>query len=363
VGEGHTIAAGKEELYAMVRGNFDAFLADRKPDQPFCYWFGPTLVHRKWIQGSGKKLWGIDPDALRGKLPAFLPDVPEVREDFADYLGEVAAFDAGLGVLLRQLEAIGEMDNTLIVVSGDHGAPGFPRGKCNLYDFGVRVPLVVRFGAATGNRVVNDFINLMDLAPTFLEAGGVTPPEVMTGRSFFGAILSETSGWVDPQRNWVITGRERHVGSAREGNLPYPQRALRTEDYLYIINFKPDRWPMGNPYHLEKNETPSYESLRENTRVTYQDIDAGPTKAWLITHGGEPQWQKYYDYAFAKRPYEELYVLAKDPDQINNVAGRPQYAAIRKKLKDQLLSELKRTGDPRVTGDGSTFDKPPYTGQ
>lgn len=363
VGQGQSLAAAKEELYAMVRGNFDAFLADRKPDQPFCYWFGPTLVHRKWIQGSGKKLWGVDPDALRGKLPAFLPDVPEIREDFADYLGEVQAFDAGLGVLLQRLEAIGEMDNTLIVVSGDHGAPGFPRGKCNLYDFGVRVPLVVRLGPARGQRVIEDFINLMDLAPTFLEAGGVTPPEVMTGRSFFAAIRSDASGWVDPQRNWVITGRERHVSSAREGNLPYPQRALRTQDYLYIINFKPNRWPMGNPYHLEADQPPSYEALTQNTRVTYRDIDAGPTKAWLVTHGREPRWQKYYDYAFAKRPYEELYILAQDPDQINNVAELPQYGDIRRKLKAQLLAELKRTGDPRVTGDGSTFDKPPYAGK
>ncbi len=128
VAEGVAIDMAKQMLYDEVLKNFDTFLAARQQEpvkKPFCYWFGPTNVHRKWVQGSGKKLWGIEPDSLRGKLPPFLPDVPEVREDLADYLGEVQAFDTALGLLLKRLEAIGELDNTLVVVSGDHGPPGF----------------------------------------------------------------------------------------------------------------------------------------------------------------------------------------------------------------------------------------------
>jgi N-sulfoglucosamine sulfohydrolase len=167
------IDAAKQELYAKVRGNFDDFLKDRREGEPFCYWFGPTNCHRKWIAGSGKKLWGIDPDGLEGKLPPFLPDVPVIREDVADYLGEVQAFDAMLGVLLARLEETGELENTIVVVSGDHGMPGMPRGKCNLYDFGVGVSLAVRWGAKVpAGRVVDDFVCLPDLAPTFLEAAG-----------------------------------------------------------------------------------------------------------------------------------------------------------------------------------------------
>jgi N-sulfoglucosamine sulfohydrolase len=138
--------AAKQTLYDEVRGNFRDFLTDRKPDQPFCCWFGPTNCHRKWVKGSGKDLWGMDPKALQGKMPPFLPDNEIVRQDFCDYLGEVQAFDAGVGVLMEELERLGELDNTLIVVSGDHGIPGFPRGKCNLYDFGVHVALAVRWG-------------------------------------------------------------------------------------------------------------------------------------------------------------------------------------------------------------------------
>ncbi len=139
--------ATRQDLLDEVRGNFTDFLADRQAGQPFCYWFGPTNCHRKWVRGSGQALWGLNPDDLRGKMPPFLPDNEVIREDFCDYLGEVQAFDAAVGVLLEELEQRGELEKTLVVISGDHGIPGFPRGKCNLYDFGVQVALAVRSGA------------------------------------------------------------------------------------------------------------------------------------------------------------------------------------------------------------------------
>lgn len=362
VADGMTVQAAKQVLYDEVRGNFEAFLADRKPGQPFCYWFGPTNTHRKWTKGSGKALWGIDPDGLKGKMPEFLPDVPEIREDMADYLGEAQAFDAGLGVLLAKLEAMGELDNTLVVVSGDHGIPGFPRGKCNLYDFGTGVALAVRWGGIKGGRVVEDFVNLMDLAPTFLEAGGVKPPEVMTGRSLVGVLKSDRSGQVDPKRTWVVTGRERHVAAARDGFLPYPQRAIRVKDYLYILNFKPDRWPMGDPYNLQGADAPSAEALTEDTMVTFMDMDSSPTKAWLVGQRNNPQWKWHYDLAFGPRPREELYHLKVDPHEVRNVASDPKYSKIREELNAKLMAELTRTGDPRVVAPDCPYEKPPFAG-
>jgi len=124
---GQDIDQAKQQLFNEVTKNFDNFLADRKAGQPFCFWFGPTNVHRMWVKGSGKKLWGLEPDELQGKMPGFLPDAPEVREDLADYFGEAMAFDEALGLLVNKLEEIGELDNTIIVVSGDHGAPRIPR--------------------------------------------------------------------------------------------------------------------------------------------------------------------------------------------------------------------------------------------
>ena len=360
VAQGMDVEAAKQVLLEEVAGNFQAFLDANPEGKPFCYWFGPTLVHRKWTKGSGKKYWDINPDDLEGKLPSFLPDVHTVREDFADYLGEVQAFDAGLGVLLEMLRETGQLETTIVVVSGDHGAPGFPGGKCNLYDFGVRVPLLVSMPGQKKSRIVDDLVNLMDLAPTFLEMGGVDIPDVMTGRSLLPVLESRKSGQVDPGRTWVITGRERHVARARDGQLPYPQRALRTTEHLYIINFKPDRWPMGNPYNLGPDMMPDTSTLENNTFVTFGDLDGSPTKAWIVEHRNDEKYRGYYEYAFNKRPGEELYVLADDPDQVQNVAGEPDYAEIQGRLRQQLLEELKSLKDPRVLGDGSTFDKPPF---
>lgn len=357
---GKTIDEAKQVLLDEVRRNFEAFLDANQQDKPFCYWFGPTNTHRKWTMGSGEELWGIDPDELQGKIPPFLPDVDTVREDFADYLGEVVAFDAGLGVLIEMLEEIGELDNTLIVVSGDHGIPGFTNGKCNLYDFGTNVALMARWqGVINKNRVVDDFVNLMDLAPTFLEVGGVDIPEVMTGKSLLEIFKSNKNGQVESDRDFVVTGRERHVAKIREGNVPYPQRAIRTRDYLYIINFKPERWPMGNSGKLEEGEI-EFDELANNTFAAFGDYDASPTKAWIIKNRKQSDNDIYYQFAFGKRPKEELFEIKNDPFQIKNLADNPDYAEIKNELNQKLMDVLRSTGDPRVIGDGETFEKMPY---
>jgi arylsulfatase A-like enzyme len=363
IGEGQLLDAAREKIYAQVKGNFEAFLADRKPGQPWLYWFGPTTTHRRWIKGSGKKLWGIEPDSLKGKLPPFLPDAPEVREDVADYLGEVQAYDAYIGLLLKKLEETGEMDNTLIVVSGDHGMPGVTNGKCNLYDFGTGVALVARWpnGIKGRGRVVDDLVSLPDLAPTFLEAAGVPIPAGVNARSLMNVLRASKNGRVDANRNWVISGRERHVAFANADNLPYPQRALRTTEFLYVRNFAPDRWPLGIPVAVTESSAPTQEDLESNTYAAFADMDASPTKAWLVLHRNDPQWRRFYDIAFAKRPGEELYDLRQDPYQMKNVAADPAYAKEKSKLAAQLLKILSEAGDPRVTGDGMTFERPPFT--
>jgi uncharacterized sulfatase len=214
--------------------------------------------------------------------------------------------------------------------------------------------------------LVDDFVCLPDLAPTFLEVGGAKVPEGLYGKSVLPILQSDKAGQVNPERTWVITGRERHVAAAREDRLPYPMRALRTKDFVYVRNFAPDRWPMGSPgaateYSDLPGELPPLRTLESNTFAAFADMDASPTKAWLIQHSKDPKWKWHYDFAFGKRPAEELYDLAKDPDQTHNVATDPAYAAQKQALAEQLLSRLKSAADPRVTGDGKTFDQPPFT--
>jgi arylsulfatase A-like enzyme len=285
-----------------------------------------------------------------------------VREDLADYLGEAQAVDAAIGLLVDEVRKLGELDNTLIVISGDHGIPGFPHGKCNLYDFGTGVCLAIAGPSVRGGRVVDDFVNMTDLAPTFLETGGVAVPEVMTGRSLWPVLKSDRQGLVEPQRTFVVTGRERHVEMARAGHLPYPQRAIRTADYRLIINFKPDRYPMGDPYNLDGPNPPTAEELTEITFVTFPDDDASPTKAWLVGQRNTPQWKPLFDLAYGKRPREELYDLKKDPHQVHNVAAAPAYSQVLAGLEKRLMDELQRTGDPRLVDDGRYFETPPLAG-
>jgi arylsulfatase A-like enzyme len=362
VDKGATFEAAREKILAGVRENFQEMLAAKPKDKPFAYWFGPTNTHRSWVRGSGKKLWNLDPDSLQGRLPAFLPDVPIVREDLADYFGEVQALDAALGALLEELDRSGERENTLIAVSGDHGAPGFPHGKCNLYGFGTGVSLIIAGAGVKGGRVVEDLVSLPDLAPTFLEAGGVKPPPAMTGRSLWNVLNSNQQGLVDATRTWVVAGRERHVEVARPDYSPYPQRALRTLDHLLIVNFRPDRWPLGNHYRLDEATEPSFADLAKTTFLTIADDDAGPTKAWFIGARKSPEWAALFDKFYGQRPKFELYDLRADPDEMRNVADDASYAPTLKEMTDRLFTILRETGDPRMVEDGKFFETPPLAG-
>jgi N-sulfoglucosamine sulfohydrolase len=168
---------------------------------------------------------------------------------------------------------------------------------------------------------------------------------------------------VDPRRTAVFIGRERHVEDARADFMPYPQRAIRTHDFLYIINFKPDRWPLGDPYRLNGDNPPTTAELTEETRVTLSDEDAGPAKAWLVGMRNDPQWKPHFESAYGKRPREELYDLKADPHQTKNVAADPAYTKTRAALEQQLLAELRRTEDPRLIDDGRFFETPPLSGR
>ncbi len=340
----------KQELLGQVRNNFQSFLEAGNAGQPFCWYFSPTNPHRAWQWESAQPQWGVNPDDLKGKMPAFMPDVPTIRQDMADYLGECMAFDAQIGIIVDELKKRGLYENTILVISGDHGAPGFPRGKCNLYNFGTQVPLLIHWpkGIVNAGRRIDNPTSTIDLAPTFLEAVGLPVHAQMDGQSLYPILRNpDAKGLTDLGNTYILTGRERHHFAGREGNLPYPSRAIRSHDYLYIKNFKPDRWPVY-PLPLRQGD------------ATDGDIDGGPTKAWFAENQKNPEFAEMVDLAFGLRPAEELYDLNKDPDQIHNLADSPEHQAIKKRLSDRLMKELQEKGDPRVVGEGDGFDRPPY---
>ncbi len=277
-----------------------------------------------------------------------------VRSDIADYYYEVQRFDKLVGEAIESLEEIGELDNTLIVMTSDNGMP-FPRCKSNLYDSGTRMPLAIRWGAQVkSGRVVDDFVSFTDFAPTFLEAAGVNMPDNTTGRSLLGILTSDRAGQVDPARTYTLTGKERHCPAQEAPNMGgYPCRALRNGQYLYIRNFAPDRWPAGTPYWRQAAFPGSW----------LGDCDNGPTKTYMVDNKDrDAEYQRLYDLAFGKRGAEELYDLRRDPDQLLNVIDDPAYAAARTQLATRLAQLLADTGDPRVVGGGEQFDEYPYLG-
>ena len=343
------------ETLAHPRLEMQKVLADDS-GRPFFFVYGSINVHRPFTPDSGRKLWGIKPNRLKGLIPKFLPDVDDVRRDFSDYLGEVMAADAMLGVMLDELEKAGELDNTLVIVSGDHGIPGVPRGKTNCYDLATRVPLMVRWpGGIQAGRRVDDFVSLMDIGPTLLELAGVKEPPPMDGRSFLSQLTARKSGWIDPNRNTVIIGRELHFHSARDGNLPYPMRAIRTPEHLYVRNFKPDRWPMGAPYNLDNADaTRDYKRLED---APFRDLDASLTKSWLLKNRGNSLGQSAYQLTLGKRPAEEFFAVDKDADQLRNLAQSPRHAKAKAQLATRLMKVLKDSNDPRLR---DAFDGPPW---
>jgi arylsulfatase A-like enzyme len=333
-------------------GGLEEFLAGKPENTPFCFWLGSSDPHRGYDEGSGARS-GMDLEKI--KLFEHFPDDPVVRSDVADYYFEVQRFDSDVADALRMLEEAGELENTIVVVTGDHGMP-FPRCKANLYDSGARVPLAVRWGSGIRHpgRIIDDFISLTDLAPTFLILAGVDAPEVMTGRSMIPLLESEKTGIIEPEiRSHVLHGKERHVPCQEESMGGYPCRAIRNHDFLYIRNFKPEWWPAGTPNYLK-------------AAVPYcwlGDCDNGPTKTYMVDNKDKDENHGHlWDLSFGKRPAEELYDCRKDPSQLVNLADDPEHAEVKESLSAQLMEQLELTGDPRVSGAGDEFEQHPYYG-
>ena len=229
--------------------NFRDFLSARSDDEPFFFWYGSREPHVPFEVGAGLKS-GKDPKEVL--VPAFLPDHEPVRTSLLDYAYEIDWFDSHLVKMIEILRERGELHNTIIIVTSDNGMQ-FPYAIANCYEYGIHVPLAVSWPKKIKKgRFVEDIVNLTDLAPTILELTNTKPGQMlpMSATSLADILLSDRSGIVDPSRDATYAARERH-SSARWMNLGYPQRAIRTHEFLYIRNYYPERWPAGAPQLLD----------------------------------------------------------------------------------------------------------------
>jgi N-sulfoglucosamine sulfohydrolase len=320
-------------------GNFARFLDERPDDAPFCFWYGAHEPHRHYEEGSGVRAGRRTEDVTP---PAYLPDEEIVRSDLLDYTLEVEWFDEHLGRILAQLEEAGELADTLVVVTSDNGMP-FPRVKGQMYEHDFNMPFAAMWrGAVKGGRVVTDFVSFRDIGPTFLEAAGLAPHEDMTGASFLNVLTSNEAGRVDPSREHVLMGRERH-DLGREGDLGYPVRVIRTDEWLYARNYEPERWPAGNP------------------ETGYTNMDSSPTRSLIIEQHDAGE-DTYWALAVGKRPAEEMYRVEEDPECMRNLAADPACAAVKDGLRERMEAELTAQGDPRLNGNAAVFDTYEYVG-
>lgn len=320
-------------LWSDYTPNFKIFLNQLEEGQPFFFWVGIQEPHVPWPEGFGIEM-GIDTSKIR--IPEFLPDIHETRMDISDYMGEIMWAEKYIKEMVQILEDKGLKNNTLIVTTSDNGIP-IPRSKATLYDYGVRIPLVMSWADKIhSGRIVDNPVSLIDMAPTFLDLARIEIPEEMTGRSLKNIILSEQSGTVKNERDFVVSAIERHV-FCRAQRQGYPRRAIHTEDYTYIINFESSWWPCGDPDILDKNGNPRF-----------GDCDPGRAKSFLIQNQENAEFKAFYELCFGKIEGEQLFSKKDDPDMIKNLAYDHEFSDIKEELKAKLENYLKNTSDPRI---------------
>ena len=320
--------------------NFKDFMNEKPEDTPFFFWYGGWEPHRSYQYASGAELGGKNIADI-DKVPDFWPDVDSVRNDMMDYAFELEYFDKHLGQIIKVLEEKGELDNTIIVVTSDNGMP-FPRIKSNAYEMSNHLPLAIMWpkGIKNKGRVINDYVNFIDLAPTFLELAGIDEDssgmKSITGKSLTNILFSKKEGQIEESRNYALIGKERNdVG--RPNDTGYPIRGIVQDSFLYVINFETSRWPSGNP------------------ECGYLGTDGSPTKTVCLNTLNTKD-QKYWELSFGKREGEEMFNIKTDPMCMVNISEDPAYNTAKDNLKNKLLQMLKEQGDIRMEGKGSYFD-------
>ncbi len=304
----------KAEAIQDIPDIFSGIL-DKVPEaQSFFLYFGFSQPHRKW----GDDHEGIDPAKLQ--LPPDWPDLPEVRLDYARYLAEVRDLDTGFGHLMQVLDDRGLSQNTLVIFMGDNGE-ALLRGKGTLYQRGINVPLLIRWPEKIEAGVVSEsLISGVDLAPTILDAAGLSPAPGMTGVSFQPLLLGQPM----EERIGVYAERGWHWGPITRTDGFDLSRSITTKNYHFIYNALPDR--SYTPVDMASNN------------IAWEAIKKAATSGSLP----EPHQHLYFR---NPRPLFELYDLKRDPFQLNNLAGKGRLESTENELREKLDRWMIREGD------------------
>ncbi len=298
----------------------DKFLKTRHTERPLFLEVNTADTHQPWLDNNHY-------DVSTLTVPPHLIDTKETRDALAEYYTSVETLDANIGKIMRSLDKNGYRDNTLLIYTSDHG-PNFPFAKWCLYDEGIRVPFIARWpGVIEPNTTTDAMISLADIVPTVIEAAGGTPPEDIDGQSFKD----------------VFTGRKKEhrqaVFASHTGNhnrYPNwkanwsPARTIRTRTHQYILNLNPDYEFVCHITGCKPDRQPSAYHPYWDSWTALAETD-GAAKARVAQ--------------FRHRPQHELYDLAKDPFETENVANRPENAELLKSLQARLAAWRAKQGD------------------
>lgn len=298
-------------------------LANRPEDRPFFAWFASYDAHRDWQIDDGNHIY--DPAEI--EVPPFLYDGPMTRQDLADYYHEVTRTDTTMGKLVAELKRQGIEDNTYIIYMADNGRP-FPRCKARLYDSGIKTPFLMACPGKIEPAVSESLISSIDVGPTVLDLAGVEKNKMMQGVSLV-PVLENPSATV---RDIAFAEQNWHVFQAH-------QRAVRTGDFLFIRNAFPDLQV------LSMESDPSFPTGEE---------------LWAKHAAGELN-ENQKDIFQKPRPVRELYQVSDDPLQLNNLAGKEEFAEILTEMEGLLDDWTETTGDTVPTD--PTLDRQTINGK
>jgi N-sulfoglucosamine sulfohydrolase len=270
-----------------------------RPPEPFFLSIGFFETHRDFFAPSSVR------DALYSRPPPNLPDEPETRRDMAAFKASLRALDHGVGAVLQALDQHGLADDTLIMLTTDHGL-AFPEAKATVYDRGLEVMLVMRGpGGFDGGRVIDALVTHLDVYPTLCDLAGLAHPPFLQGKSLLPLVRRQT----DTLHDAVFAEATFHAAYE-------PQRAVRTQRWKYIRRFGTRELPV------------------------LANTDDGPSKDVLLRHG----------WAERPIPFEQLYDLIFDPAESANLAPDPSAAEVLAGMRARLDGWMRETSDPLLHG-------------
>ncbi len=302
-----------------------------RPDrrQPFFAVFNINVTHESQVRVSEaeyrRNTARLRPeqfhDPAKAVLPPYYPDTPIVRRDWARYYDNITAMDYIVADILKQLEEEGLAEKTIVFFWGDHGR-GLPRGKRNVYDSGIRVPLIVRWPGKIAPGTTNDeLVSLFDLGPTALSLAGVPIPANMQAQAILG---EQKKG----PRRYAFAHRDR-MDEAHD-----MVRSVIDKRYHYIRNFHPDRTNAQYIDYLE--EMPTMKEMRRLFKEHFNAIGPSYGKALNAAQ---------LAFLLPTKPKEELYDVTVDPHEVNNLASSPQHQAVLARMREALVVWQRETKD------------------